>query len=78
MAIYIAMWKVDETDGEVTYAFGPDDAEVGRVRLTKASGTIEVLDLPEDRREFYLSRVGRVLAHHHAGGDYPQNTCYSA
>jgi hypothetical protein len=78
VAIYITIEKVDETDTDVTYAFGPELPDVGKVRLIKATGAIEVITVVESRRDFYLSRVGRVLARHHAAGDYPGKTCYAA
>jgi hypothetical protein len=77
VAIHITIEKVDETDTDVTYAFGPELPDVGQVRLIKATGALEVIAVVETKRDFYVSRVSRVLARHHASGEYPGRTCYA-
>jgi hypothetical protein len=81
MAILIQINRVADYPDAAVYEFGPVEGVVGRVTLHKADGRVELRDIdPVAARAdgFYLPRVARVLARHHAAGEYPERTSYRA
>lgn len=81
MAILIQINRVADFPDAAVYKFGLVEGVIGRVSLDKASGRVELFDIaPEaaSRQAFYLPRVARALARHHAAGEYPERTSYRA
>lgn len=75
MGVPIAIEKVDDTSAHCVYAFGAPDATVGRVRLHKAGGDVELLELAETddgpSEQFYLAHLVPRLHDYHDQGAYP-------
>jgi hypothetical protein len=81
VAILIQLNRVADFPDAAVYEFGPADRIVGRVSVDKATGRVELFDIePADaaRDGFYLPRVARALARHHAAGEFPERTSYRA
>lgn len=81
MAILILINRVADFPDAAVYEFGPAEGIVGRVSVDKASGRVELLDMAPEaaaRELFYLPRLKRALALHHAAGEYPERTSYRA
>lgn len=82
MGLSICVEKVEETHDYLLYAFGESDASVGRMRLYKSSGDIELASLSEtadgpDAR-YYLSHVVPRLQSYHDRGTYPESEQWEA
>jgi hypothetical protein len=75
MGVPISIEKTDETSAHCVYTFGPPDAPVGRARLDKASGDVELLALDESSdgpsEQFYLAHLVPRLQRYHDQGTYP-------
>ncbi len=75
MSLSIVVEKKDETPDWCLYAFGTGSDTMGRVRLRKASGDIEILDLDEadgsSTRSFYLAHLVPRLHTYHDEDTYP-------
>jgi hypothetical protein len=81
VAILIQINRVADFTDAAVYEFGPAEGIVGRVSVDKASGRVELFDIAPEaagREWFYLPRVSRALARHHATGEYPERTSYRA
>ena len=82
MGLPIILEKVEETRDCVLYAFGSADTTVGRVRLYKSTGDIELASLSEtterpDER-YYLAQVVPRLQSYHDRGAYPDSDQWEA
>lgn len=75
MGLPVSVEKVEETPDHCTYAFGSPDATVGRARLHKSSGNVELLALsaPDDgpRAPFYLAQIVPRLQAYQERNVYP-------
>jgi hypothetical protein len=76
---FVALLKLRETDADVEYQFGDGQTAVGRLRLLKSSGTVELLEAPPDMDEgelrfFFLDLATFKLLRCHAAGEYPEET----
>ena len=81
MAILIQINRVADVYDAAVYEFGPSEGIVGRVSVDKASGRVELFDIAPEAAAlewFYLPRVARALARHHAAGEHPERTSYRA
>jgi hypothetical protein len=81
MAIYIQINRTDDSDTLSVYEFGPVDAIVGIVAVTKPAGDVELLhidDEHEQKTDFFLSRIRRVFQRHAQNGEFPDRTWYAA
>ena len=82
MGLPIILEKVEETRDCVLYAFGSADTTVGRVRLYKSTGDIELAPFSEtterpDER-YYLAQVVPRLQSYHDRGAYPDSDQWEA
>lgn len=82
MGLPMAVEKVEETRDYLLYAFGGPDASVGRVRLYKSSGDIELATFSEtdkgaDRR-YYLAHAVPRLRSYHDRAAYPDTDQWEA
>jgi len=82
MGLPIILEKVEETRDCVLYAFGSADTTVGRVRLYKSTGDIELASFSEtterpDER-YYLAQVVPRLQSYHDRGAYPDSDQWKA
>ena len=82
MGLPIILEKVKETRDCVLYAFGSADTTVGRVRLYKSTGDIELASFSEtterpDER-YYLAQVVPRLQSYHDRGAYPDSDQWEA
>ena len=82
MGLPIILEKVEETRDCVLYAFGSADTTVGRVRLYKSTGNIELASFSEtterpDER-YYLAQVVPRLQSYHDRGAYPDSDQWEA
>jgi hypothetical protein len=77
MGLPISVEKVEEAQDYLLYAFGPPNEAVGRVRLYKSSGDIELTsfsgtgDGPDER--YYLAHVVPRLQSYHDRDTYPES-----
>lgn len=82
MGLPVSVTKVEETPGHCVYAFGSPDATVGRVRLHKASGDVELIELSErsdaPSEQFYLAHLVPRLHGYHDRGTYPSSDQWEA
>ncbi len=79
MATYILIQKISETDHEAVYDFGPDELALGRLRVDKDSGVVEVLSpVPADNPDFYFLRVKYKVLQHLERGEFPDRTCFAS
>lgn len=82
MSLELSVVKEEETADDCVYAFGPPADPVGRVRLHKASGDIELLDVPERsdglNEHFYLAHLVPRLQAYHDRGTYPDRDRWTA
>jgi len=82
MGLPIAVEKVEEARDYLLYTFGPPDEPVGRVRLYKSSGDIELAAFsgtgegPDER--YYLAHVVPRLQSFHDRGAYPESEKWEA
>jgi hypothetical protein len=82
MGLPMAVKKVEEAPDHCVYAFGAPDATVGRVRLYKADGDVELLDLAETAdgpsEQFYLAHLVPRLHDYHDRDTYPASDQWTA
>lgn len=75
MGLPISVKKIEEAQNYLLYAFGPPDASVGRVRLYKSTGDIELASLssPDDGPDerYYLAHAVPRLQSYHERDSYP-------
>jgi len=75
MGLTVVLNKEAETTAHCVYVVGADAGPLGRLRLRKPSGDVEVLDLsaPEDgsSRALYLAQAVPRLQAYHDAGTYP-------
>jgi len=82
MALTMAVEKVEDTPTHCVYAFGGPDTTVGRARLDKSSGDVELLELNESddapSEQFYLAHLVPRLHDYHDRGSYPAGEQWEA
>lgn len=82
MGLPVSVEKVEETPDHCTYTFGSPDATMGRARLHKSSGNVELLDLSATgdgpRAPFYLAQVVPRLQAYHDRKAYPAGDQWEA
>ena len=82
MALSMAVEKIEETPTHCVYAFGGPGTTVGRVRVEKASGDVELLALNESgdgpSEQFYLAHLVPRLHDYHDRGAYPPTDQWEA
>ena len=82
MGLPIILKKMEEARDCVLYAFGSAGMTVGRVRLYKSTGNIELASFSEtterpDER-YYLAQVVPRLQSYHDRGAYPDSDQWEA
>lgn len=79
MAIYVGIRKVAENGDHVVYEFGPDEQRVGRIRISRTTGEVEVLsEVPGDDKTAYSPRAKRKLLLHWRKQEFPDTTCWAS
>jgi hypothetical protein len=82
MGLSMAVEKVEESPEDCVYTFGPPDAAVGRARLQKADGDVELLALDETgdgpSEQFYLAQLVPRLHDYHDRDTYPDRDEWDA
>lgn len=79
MAIYVGIKKLSSDDEFVEYSFGPNEEEVGRLRVNKSSGKIDILDeVPGDESRKYSTRAARKITLHYRKDEFPDVTCFAS
>jgi len=78
MGVYIPIRKVFEDEEAVIYEYGKGSVSLGKIRLSKSTGEMTLLDTSAAATEFVWSRAKRKLELHHANGEYPDNTAWAA
>ena len=75
MALTVVLEKTEDTEASCVYVVGSDTTPVGRLRLQKESGDVEVLPLPDPDdappRSVYLAHAVPRLQAYHDAGRYP-------
>lgn len=75
MGIELSLIKTEETRTDCVYAFGSSNETIGRVRLHKRSGDIELLNTPEmdggGTERYYLAHAVPRLQSYHDRTEYP-------
>ncbi len=80
MAIYVGIKRVNSNDEYAEYSFGPNDDELGRLRINKHSGEIEVLEEvagDETKRKYSVCAI-RKLTLHFRSNEFPEVTCFAS
>lgn len=79
MAIYVGIKRLSVNEEFAEYSFGPNDEEVGRLRINKRSGEIEVLEeVAGDDSKKYSVRAARKLLLHFRVNEFPEVTCFAS
>ena len=78
MAIYIEITKVSETTQFVDYAFNEISREPGRIRISRETGTMELIENQANYSEFVWRRAMRRLNLHWERGEFPEKTCWAS
>lgn len=79
MGFYVMIIKEREDDREVIYRFGPDESNLGSLRLEKANGeVIEVSPLQTDNARHFIIRATVKLRQHWNKGEYPDRTSWES
>jgi hypothetical protein len=82
MAVPIVVEKTEDAAAHCVYAFGGPEATVGRARLEKETGAVELLALDErgdgPSEQFYLAHVVARLQGYHDRGRYPAREQWEA
>ena len=76
VAIAVLLEKLVETSDDVTYRFGFDHPLVGRIRMRKATGEVEVLEAGDGVAA--SNRAARVLRMCRDRNEWPDFTDYRA
>lgn len=82
MAVPMSVAKIEDTSAHCVYAFGAPDAPVGRARLHKATGDVELIELTETgdgpSEQFYLAHLVPRLQDYHDRDNYPASDRWEA
>ncbi len=82
MSVPLFIEKKEETPSQCVYTFGAPDAPVGRVRLHKTNGDVELLELAETSdgpsEQFYLAHLVPRLHDYHDRDTYPASDRWTA
>lgn len=79
MAIYVAIWKISETDKHAVYEYGPSEDRAGQLQVEKDTGEISIIaDVPGDERGVYAPCAQRKLLKHWRDGQLPDRTCWAS
>ena len=79
MAIYVGIKRLNADDEFAEYSFGPNDDKLGRLRINKRSGEIEVLEeVAGDESKKYSVRAARKLILHFRSNEFPEVTCFAS
>jgi hypothetical protein len=82
MGVPLFVEKIEETPAHCVYTFGAPDATVGRVRVQKEAGDVELLELAEmddgPSEQFYLAHLVPRLHAYHDRDTYPSNDQWEA
>jgi hypothetical protein len=79
MAIYVLIYKTEETSEDATYAFGPSEDRCGQLRIIKKTGEITVVsEAPDDVKQSLSLRAIRKLSQHWKAGEFPERTCWAS
>lgn len=82
MSLDLALEKEEDTPDWCIYTFGGPSASVGRVRLHKDSGDVEILDLDASAQgpsqHFYLAHLVPRLHTYHDRSTYPDQDRWTA
>lgn len=77
MTIYVHIYKTAETPQFVDYAFSPEDGVVGVLRITRATGDMNLCTpCPGDDTNTIYQCACKAVWNHWAVGKYPQTTKY--
>ncbi len=88
MAILIIIQKIEDNEKKAIYEYGfgtKSQGEVnikevkGKVAIDKLSGNIKLIKIcgdGENKNDFFLDRVNKVLKMHHQSHEYPESTYY--
>lgn len=82
MGLPMSVEKVEDTPDHCVYTFGTPDAVIGRVRLHKSSGDVELIqldgggDVPNE--QFYLAHLVPRLQDYHDRDAYPDTERWEA
>ena len=79
MAVYVGIRKVASGDQFVEYEFGPNEEQVGLLRISKATGETDVLQaVPGDDQGTYSIMATRKVVQHYQKGEFPEKTCWAS
>lgn len=79
MAIYIEIKKVSDTTSFAEYIFGVNEAGLGKIKLDKGTGEIQVIEPAAGDEEGRLSsRAAHKIKKHWAAGELPEVTCWAS
>lgn len=79
MAIYVLIRKLEESVDHVTYEFGPNESDVGLIRIAKETGVTEVVtEVPGGEGLSYAACASSKLRKHWREGPLPDKTCFAS
>jgi len=77
MGLSMSVEKVEDTPEYCVYTFGAPETHVGRVRVHKSSGDVELMELAEHddtpSEQYYLAHLVPRLQSYHDRGSYPSD-----
>ncbi len=79
MAFYVLILKKQEDDDKVVYRFGPDEQNLGILKLSKKDGEIEeIIQVPVDNSSAFFTRAATKVYRHWKQGEFPQKTMWAS
>lgn len=77
--MYVLILKHDENDQQVTYYFGPNEQQLGLLRLNKQSGEVDELQaVPGESSDAFFTRAAVKVRQHWKQGLFPEKTCWAS
>lgn len=80
MGLSMQVTKVEESSDHCVYVFGSDGDRMGRARLDKSTGDVELLSLTDGTgapsRQYCLAHVVPRLQAYHSEDTYPESDAW--
>ena len=76
--MYILIHRKEDSSSHAEYVFGENEDAVGRLRLSKETGEVTLLEAaPGDTHLGMFQRAARKLTVHWRAGETPEKTCWA-
>jgi hypothetical protein len=79
MALYVLLVKESEDDQSVVYLFGPNEDQLGRLRINKNNGAVEELTpVPTDNAKKFFMPAAVKIRQHWRNNLFPDKTSHAS